>query len=85
MAVLLTKSKGIVHVASAGNLVLHSDPGTLKLSTMRGEPGVHAVIKTPVDDTIKGDCEEVHVRCDHSLKEFCKLHSLPRGIHGPET
>ncbi|TKS65619.1 Flap endonuclease 1 [Collichthys lucidus] len=64
------------------------NPRTLKLSVMRGEPGVHAVIKTPIDGTTKGDdgdCEEVHVHCDRSLREFCKLHRLPRGIRGPET
>ncbi|KAE8277725.1 hypothetical protein D5F01_LYC24254 [Larimichthys crocea] len=88
VTVLLAKSKEIIRVSSGGNLVLHSDPRTLKLSVMRGEPGVHAVIKTPIDGTTKGgdgDCEEVHVHCDRSLREFCKLHRLPRGIRGPET
>ncbi|KAE8287282.1 hypothetical protein D5F01_LYC13320 [Larimichthys crocea] len=88
VAILLTKSEEIIRVSSGGNLVLHSDPRTLKLSAIRGEPGLHAVIKTPVDGTTKGgdgDCEEVHVRCDRSLREFCKLHRLPRGIRGPKT
>lgn len=84
---LLAKSKGVIRVNSSGNLVLHSNPGTLKVSAMQGEAGVHAVIKTPLDSVKCGeiDCSEVHVRCNRSLSEFCKLRCLPKGIRGPET
>ena len=89
VAVAVSKSKGIVRVNSAGNLVLHSNPASLKVSTttMTEEPGVHAVITTPVDSTkvCEGKCVQVHVRCKLSLREFCKQRGIPRGIRGPET
>lgn len=55
--VLLAKSKGVIRVNSSGNLVLHSNPGTLKVSAMQGEAGVHAVIKTPLDSAKGGESD----------------------------
>ena len=68
--------------------MLHSNPVTLKVSEIQEEPGVHAVIKTPLDCMDGGeglDSPVVYVRCDRSLREFCKLHLLPEGVRGPET
>lgn len=88
VAAILSMASGIIQVNSAGNLVLHSNPGTLKVSSMQGEPGVHAVIRTPVDersDRENSDCAVVYARCKRSLSEFCSLNGVPKGIRGSET
>lgn len=83
---LLRKSQGVICVGSLGNLVLHWNLTSLHLSRLHNEPGVHALLKMPLE---QGDPEErldqVYVDCDRSLLEFCKLRGIPKGIRGPET
>ncbi|KAK2811897.1 hypothetical protein Q5P01_000119 [Channa striata] len=89
----LGRSRDAILVRSSGNLVLHADPGGLRVSAIRGEPGLHALIETPRENdragkrsqASSGKPETLHLRCERSLREFCELRGLPEGIRGPET
>ncbi|KAK2814516.1 hypothetical protein Q5P01_000315 [Channa striata] len=92
LTLLLEKSRDAIR-RRLGNLVLHADPGGLRVSAIRGEPGLHALIETPRENdragkrsqASSGKPETLHLRCERSLREFCELRGLPEGIRGPET
>ena len=85
----ISSSSGVVFVSARGNLVLHDSEKSCSLAVLKKDPGFHAVAifgaSEHRNDRSDDDRPVLYVRCKASVKDFCKMHDLPKGIRGPET
>lgn len=85
--VMLDNSVAIKKVNRFGNLVLHSNSSSVALSQLQREAGLHVTAKTLYGQNSQADNSEnelVYIYCYRSLKRFCELRGIPKGIRGPE-
>nr|BBA49238.1 hypothetical protein [Oryzias latipes] len=86
IALLVERSKGVIPVRHSGNLVLHSEPRTLRAAAIRGDPGLHVLVSAPEDaEPSEEQQETLRMRNKDSLMAFCEMNGVPGGIRGPET
>lgn len=87
--VMIDNAEAIVKVNSFGNLVLHADRRSVLLSREQREAGLHVTAETVYGengptDTAYHHSDSVYIYGKRSLKRFCELHDVPRGIRGSE-
>lgn len=90
VSVMIADAEAVIKVNGFGNLVLHANRRSVRLSREQREAGVHVIAETaygectPVDTSYHhSDTVYIYSKC--SLKRFCESHAVPKGIRGPEV